>query len=123
MSSFFDIQARRVIYSTSDYDGDFEKVLPVDSFCHFLITVVDDDYLLVDDLIVDAKRAGIGFRNHTIPMNAPPGAEWDEDLLFIEPEAACTDMNISCQFEVPLPKFEQHSSLTGISVTWLTTAD
>ncbi|KIX09020.1 uncharacterized protein Z518_00098 [Rhinocladiella mackenziei CBS 650.93] len=113
VSSFFDIQARRVIYSTGDYDGEFGNVLPVDGFRHFLTTVVDDDYLLIDGLIVDAKRGGIGFRNHTIPMNAPLGAEWVEDLLFIEPEAACTDMNISYQFEVPYLSSNSTSSTVG----------
>ena len=45
----------------------------------------------VEGLIVDTRvgNASIGFRNHTFPQVQASGAQWTEDLLFLEPVTAC----------------------------------
>ncbi len=48
--------------------------------------------------MVDTIRGGIGFRNHTIPTQVYLGAEWDEDLLWIEPVTECVNLNLSVEF-------------------------
>jgi len=55
----------------------------------------------VEGLVVDMKNGGIGFRNHSAPVWQPYGSVWTEDLLFIEPETACVDTNLTLDFSVP----------------------
>lgn len=50
--------------------------------------------------MVDMKNGGIGFRNHSAPVWQPYGSVWTEDLLFIEPETACVDTNITLDFSI-----------------------
>jgi hypothetical protein len=62
--------------------------------------VLKDRYDVVEGLMVDSKSGGIGFRNHTIPMSPGLGVEWTESLLFIEPESACIDTNITLEYSI-----------------------
>ena len=93
VSSFFDIQARRY------------QIMPLGNFSYLqdvyrpLTTLILDDRLqAVEGLVVDMQHPKIGFRNHTAPTKVQYGAEWDEDLLFLEPESKCIDLNISVLF-------------------------
>ncbi|KAK5247498.1 hypothetical protein LTR40_011868, partial [Exophiala xenobiotica] len=46
-------------------------------------------------------KGGVGFRKHTVPAGLHYGAEWDEDILFIEPETVCVDMNMTIEVQIP----------------------
>ena len=54
-----------------------------------------------EGLVVDTVTGAIGFRNHTAPIGVGLGAEWSEDLLFIEPETECANLNVSIEFKAP----------------------
>jgi hypothetical protein len=54
----------------------------------------------VEGLVVDTQKGGIGFRNHTAPINLPHGATWSEDLLFVEPGTSCVNLNFTLDFQV-----------------------
>ena len=100
VSSYFDIQARQ--YRTSSEQGDvMNETYLVDSFRPLGSMIMDDSMSLIDGLIVDMSRGGIGFRKHTAPTGLRYGAEWDEDILFIEPETVCVDMNLTYEVQVP----------------------
>jgi hypothetical protein len=62
--------------------------------------VIRDRYDAVEGLVVDSKSGGICFRNHTIPTNPGLGVQWTESLLWIEPETACVDSNITLEYSV-----------------------
>ena len=40
-------------------------------------------------------NGGIGFRNHTAPTGFSNGAEWVEDLTWVEPVTSCVDTNLT----------------------------
>lgn len=61
---------------------------------------LDDRYRVVEGLLVDAVHGGLGFRNHTVPVGLSLGAQWTEDLLWLEPETACTSTNLTLHFSV-----------------------
>ena len=67
--------------------------------------LLDNRYLLIEGLVVDAMNGGIGFRNHTVPIELELGAEWNEDLLWISPETACTAVNLSLHFSISAASF------------------
>jgi hypothetical protein len=62
--------------------------------------LLDDKYRLIEGLVIDAIDGGLGFRNHTVPVGLPLGADWEEDLLWITPETACTSVNLSLHFSI-----------------------
>jgi hypothetical protein len=65
------------------------------------VLILDEDIQLVEGLIVDMKTGGIGFRNHTGPSSASIyGSTWQEDILFIEPETECVNLNWTIDFKV-----------------------
>ncbi|PHH79105.1 hypothetical protein CDD82_2596 [Ophiocordyceps australis] len=59
--------------------------------------ILTQDLDIVEGLVVDKVNKGVGFRNHTVPLGA--GAEWQEDLLFLEPDTVCVDTNISTEWK------------------------
>jgi hypothetical protein len=60
--------------------------------------ILENDLQAVEGLIVDSKAGRVGFRNHTVPVNALDGANWKEDILFIEPEAQCVNTNLTLDY-------------------------
>jgi hypothetical protein len=55
---------------------------------------------LREGLIIDPINGGIGFRNHTVPTEPSLrayGAQWKEDILWIEPETFCSDTLLTYQ--------------------------
>ena len=66
----------------------------------FQITALNEDATIVEGLIVDPSKAGIGFRNHTLPSNFVTNASWSEDLLFTTPETACVPLNLTLDFTI-----------------------
>jgi hypothetical protein len=55
---------------------------------------------IIEGLVVDLARGGIGFRNHTIPSQSSHGAMWTEDILFIVPETSCVDNNLTVDYDL-----------------------
>ncbi|SPO00359.1 uncharacterized protein DNG_03204 [Cephalotrichum gorgonifer] len=99
ISNFFDIEWRQLSTAITDYydngtESDVGLYRQLDSF------ILQDAYKIVEGLIVDAKTGGIGFRSHTIPTGVDRGATWEEDLLFIEPDASCVNTNLTFDFEI-----------------------
>ncbi|KAJ9612288.1 hypothetical protein H2200_003885 [Cladophialophora chaetospira] len=101
VSSFFDIQARQ--YQFGSEQGTFtNETYLLDSFKPMGSMIMDDSISLVDGLIVDMSKGRIGFRKHTIPTGLVYGAEWNEDILFLEPETVCVDTNLTYEVQIPV---------------------
>lgn len=101
VSSVFDIQWRtykKVVQSRSMKD---HQPYLVGDYRHLSQLVLNDAWEAVTGLLVNTKTGGIGFRNHTAPPPLPYGSAWSEDLLFIEPETKCVDLNITMDFNIP----------------------
>ncbi len=99
VSSIFDMQWRTQI-NASDPFGDLGWYLK-SGYRQVGILILDSAIQLVDGLIVDAQSGGIGFRNHTVPVPAHEyGSTWTEDVLFVEPEAQCVDLNVTFDFRL-----------------------
>ncbi|KAJ7105087.1 hypothetical protein C8R43DRAFT_906822 [Mycena crocata] len=55
----------------------------------------------VGRLIVDMNQpGGIGLWNHTLPAGMANGGSWSEDILWLEPESACVDTNLTVDYEL-----------------------
>jgi hypothetical protein len=67
------------------------------------VLILDEKVEAIEGLIVDMVAGGVGFRNHTAPLppSLPYGSMWTEDILFIEPETQCVDLNITLDFNLP----------------------
>ena len=104
VASFFDIQSR--YYSLFSQAGvEYGAKYIVEAFRYLSNMVLNNAIEAVEGLIVDTVTGGIALRNHTAPCGVSLGAEWTEDLLWIEPETACVDTNISVEFQLPLSGF------------------
>merc|ERR1712000_288386 len=63
-----------------------------------------------EGLVVDTKNGGVGFRNHTAPAERLPlGAQWSEDILFIEPVTECVNLNVTLEYKIP-----DHTGIPGL---------
>ncbi|KAG0637147.1 hypothetical protein HOY80DRAFT_1085620, partial [Tuber brumale] len=89
-----------------------DNVYTIGIYERFRNLVFDDDFVLVEGLIVDTKNGGIGFRNHSAPSNLRYGGTWEESLLWLEPVSQCVDNNLTVDFTVS-PKLE----LSNLRVT------
>jgi hypothetical protein len=94
VSSFFDIQSRRFRVATKSFGS---STYLVDVYRQLGTLILDDKIQAVEGLVVDTRHPKVGFRNHTAPTSVRYGAEWEEDLLFLEPETKCVDVNISLE--------------------------
>ena len=118
VSSFFDIQYRRYTWKNDDWYGkqvnksNAAKDYAAGLFRQVTSLVLNDAIEPVEGLIVDTKNGGVGFRNHTAPQGLSNAAEWDEDILFIEPETVCVDTNITLEFMLH-PKRSGEPDSTG----------
>ncbi len=99
VSSIFDVQWRTQVNATDSF-GDLGWYLK-SGYRQVGVLVLDPTIQLVDGLIVDAQTGGIGFRNHTVPDPVHEyGSTWSEDILFVEPEAQCVDLNVTFDFSL-----------------------
>lgn len=71
----------------------------------------------VDGLIVDTRNGGIGFRNHSTPSPQIYGSTWSEDLLFVEPQTSCVDMNLTIDFSLNFSSSAPSSSMQNVVLT------
>ena len=105
ISNYFDIEYRLYSTVTSKYRNNGSAFL-VGAYRQMDSIILNDNVQPVEGLVVDTKNGGVGLRNHTIPTDIGRGGTWEEDLLFIEPETACVDTNLTLDFTVS-------SDLTG----------
>lgn len=100
VSSIFDMQWRTYVNLESvqgSTTGEFivGKVRPLS------VLILDESIQLVEGLIVDMVSGGIGFRNHTGPAaSSGYGSTWQEDILFVEPETQCVNLNVTLDFGI-----------------------
>ena len=106
VSSFFDIQNRQWGW-TKEKSVNFEKPYPVEGYQTLTSVILNDAIEVFEGLVVDTRSGGVGFRNHTVPMDVGLGAEWSEDILWIQPETECVDLNVSVQFKAPWGSLSQ----------------
>lgn len=99
VSSLFDIEYRSYENRKDPLFNNGSQYL-VGAFRQIETLALNDDIRPVEGLVVDTKTGGIGFRNHTIPEFLAYGAEWSEDLLFVEPETHCVDTNTTLDFTI-----------------------
>jgi hypothetical protein len=98
VSSIFDIQWRTYVrlqdvYSTFKYyiNGGYRQLATL---------ILDEGPQVIEGLVVDMDSGGIGFRNHTVPKSVPAyGATWEEDILFVQPETQCVNLNVTMDFQ------------------------
>jgi hypothetical protein len=97
VSNFFDIGWRQM---TKRFDLNINNAQPTDkgAFRFLDAFLLDDSVRLVEGLIVDSIDGGIGLRNHSIPEGFNRGAEWSEDLLFLDVDVECVDTNMTIDF-------------------------
>ena len=115
VSNFFDIEWRQLSTAKSEYyDNGTEHAVglyrQLDSF------ILQDEYKVLEGLVVDAKVGGIGFRNHTLPTGLARGGAWKEDLLFVEPEVSCVNTNITLDFEISTD-FSNYEQIRNLVIT------
>jgi hypothetical protein len=95
VSGLFDIQFRRWTIDRVDIIDNGQPYAKGVSR-HIENLVPQDKILLKEGLIIDMRdNPGIGFRNHTIPINLEYGGLWSEDITWIQPITQCVDTNIS----------------------------
>jgi hypothetical protein len=105
VSSIFDIQSRYLTWSQLDQGGhmvpvDNNSARPVSLFRPISSLIAEGDIQLAEGLVIDLQEGGIGFRNHSAPPWQPYGSKWTEDLLFVQPETQCVDLNITIDYDV-----------------------
>ncbi|KAJ9651242.1 hypothetical protein H2198_009471 [Neophaeococcomyces mojaviensis] len=98
MSSFFDVQSRqyRIIAGYSDAVHNASTLAP--SYRPLSSIILDNKYELLEGVISDSVDGGIGFRNHSVPTGLQFGAEWEEDILWMTPDAVCVDTNLTTTY-------------------------
>lgn len=99
VSSIWDIQWRTYGFKTNA-DSSTGPTYLVPYYRQLQTMILDNKVQPVEGLIVDTRSGGIGLRNHSLPPSFPYGSSWLEDLLFLEPQTACVDMNLSIEFRL-----------------------
>jgi hypothetical protein len=97
VAGVFDVEYRNFANYNEDDDSDVTglrdhgKPRTQSEFQFFQDFIVDSRAQAVEGIIVSTDETpGIGFRNHTLPPSSEFGYAWSEDLLWLEPETACT---------------------------------
>ncbi|KAH7310668.1 hypothetical protein B0I35DRAFT_481967 [Stachybotrys elegans] len=99
LSGLFDIQYRRwTAGSVAIIDRGQPRVRG--DFRYMETLIPHETIQLKEGLIVDTRNnPGIGFRNHTVPLNLDHGGTWSEDLTWLEPVTSCADTNLTVEIE------------------------
>ncbi|KAL5358713.1 hypothetical protein BJX96DRAFT_173696 [Aspergillus floccosus] len=95
VSSVFDIEWRSHSSNALDNSTRFQ----IGAYRQLRSMLLDDEVSVVEGLIVDTRTGGIGFRNHSVPPPHTYGSAWCEDILFLEPETACVDTNLTLEYD------------------------
>ena len=103
----FEIQYRQYqTYSTEEYSKSGNpakrRISTTGIFTIVETLVLLDKIVIREGVIADLVNGGIGFRNHTVPITPrmPYGAQWTEDILWLEPVTACIDTNWSIETDL-----------------------
>jgi hypothetical protein len=96
IASPLDIQYRSWKPFRNEYFNDDEPYIR-GVFRHIESLLSREEYVLAEGIIADTISGGIDYRNHSLPIGLDRGGEWDEDILWIEPEIACADTNLSLE--------------------------
>ncbi|PHH91498.1 hypothetical protein CDD83_227 [Cordyceps sp. RAO-2017] len=116
LSSAFNIQWRQWENNMPDSHDTEEKQQPnTADFQNIKSLLLNERFDIIEGLIVDTINGGVGFRNHTVPTGLSLGAEWQEDLLFVEPETSCVDTNISLELPPYAPYIDYVPFQVGIA--------
>lgn len=115
VSSFFDIHSRQYTMIQDEAKDNGDPFL-VSQFRMLDSVILHDTIEPIEGLIVDTKNGGIGFRHHTIPSNVGQGAQWDEDILFIEPMTSCVNTNLTLEFRIPKDGTLSRSDLSNVTL-------
>ncbi|CZR56720.1 uncharacterized protein PAC_06609 [Phialocephala subalpina] len=99
ISNYFDLQWRRYVTTEDEIYNNGSKYL-IGAFRQMSSMVLNNATEPVEGLVVDTVNGGVGLRNHTVPPGFQHGASWSEELLFIEPETVCVDMNVTLDYTV-----------------------
>lgn len=101
VSSIFDMQWRTYV-NLESVQGSTTGGLIVGKVRPLSVLILDESIQLVEGLIVDMVSGGIGFRNHTGPATSSSGygSTWQEDILFVEPETQCVNLNVTLDFGI-----------------------
>ncbi len=99
VSSIFDIQWRTHLNASDPFStlGSYLRsaTRPISTL------ILEPGLHVVEGVIVDTIGGGIGFRNHTGPTTKNKyGSTWSEDILFVEPETQCVNLNFTFNFEL-----------------------
>ncbi|KAI5839363.1 hypothetical protein DFP73DRAFT_634573 [Morchella snyderi] len=99
VTSVFDIRYRSYIeVQSTDYNEHGDTGYHIGDVNLLSSLILGQGYKLIDGLIVDISRTGVGFRNHSIPDGEEfRGMPWDEVLLWIEPQTVCVANNVSIE--------------------------
>ncbi|KAI8724032.1 hypothetical protein NCS52_00260100 [Fusarium sp. LHS14.1] len=118
ISNYFDIEWRQL---TKQYNRIYNNGTPiaVGIFRALESFALREEIKPVEGLIVDNINGGIGLRNHTLPVGHARGATWSEDLLFLEPEIECVNLNVTVDFEISTSS----KQTSGLAVTNLYMTD
>lgn len=123
VSSLFDIEYRNYRLTRDSFHGFFQNGSDylIGDYRQITNVALNDELEVVEGLVVDTKNGGVGFRNHTAPAKQLElGAQWSEDILFIEPVTECAGLNITLQYNIPDESFP---GLTNGRVVNLTLVD
>lgn len=99
VSNYFDIQWRRYTTTSSSFLNNGTAYL-IGAFRNMQSLILNNATQPIEGLVVDTIRGAVGLRNHTVPQGFQYGVTWEEDLLFIEPETACVDTNLTLDFTI-----------------------
>lgn len=93
--------AQSVLVDTPKYNIDEQRLRTVGKYSTYESLILANDFVVRDGIVADMKKGGIGFRNHSLPVQIGKGAEWSENLLWVEPETVCISNNITLQYNMP----------------------
>ncbi|KAK2922718.1 hypothetical protein FoTM2_017571 [Fusarium oxysporum f. sp. vasinfectum] len=99
VSNFFDIQWRQYATTKEWYLNNGSDYL-VGTYRNVQSLILNNATGVVEGLVVDMIKGGVGFRNHTVPLGFSYGVTWEEDILFVEPETVCVDTNLTLDYTV-----------------------
>lgn len=72
----------------------------------------------IEGLIVSTSDSpGIGFRNHTLPPPSQHKYIWTEEILWLEPETVCTDLNVTYDYPLHEDYSEVNRKAGGANLT------
>ena len=113
IAGIFDIHYRSFVnYNNSTRPADDENKRWFDAgrprtlgrFRYFETFILNNNFDAIEGLIVSTRdEPGIGFRNHTLPSSSVTGYTWSEEILWLEPDTACTDLNLTLEYTIPSP--------------------